>query len=283
MSLKKLNIISFDIEDWFNVISHPLNSDISKWSSLESRLEASLEKILEILDEKQISATFFIVGWFAKHYPRVLSKIDPKVHHIGSHTYDHRAIYEKTSTQFEADLERSISVISELYSTNVNAFRAPGFTLPADKPEFFEILLKHGIIYDSSLFSASHRHGQTIDQSNYPYLIETKSGSILEFPISKSFKLFRKGFYISGGGYFRITPLFVQKAVLNRNSYTMVYLHPRDLDVSQPRLKMRLIDYFKSYVGIRASEKKLKALSNNSRFINLEAAAQYLKTSLEGE
>jgi len=53
------NILTIDLEDWY------MDTDISTWDSYENRVVQSTEKILEILDERNTKATFFVVGYVA--------------------------------------------------------------------------------------------------------------------------------------------------------------------------------------------------------------------------
>ena len=63
-----MHILTFDIEDWFNILDHPLNKNYKNWNNLESRIEYSTEIILNNLTEFDVKATFFIVGWFSKKF-----------------------------------------------------------------------------------------------------------------------------------------------------------------------------------------------------------------------
>ena len=67
-----MNILSFDIEDWFHILDHEEVSDKSSWKKFPSRLEDGLEKILQLLNDKEVSATFFCLGWGASDYPECM-------------------------------------------------------------------------------------------------------------------------------------------------------------------------------------------------------------------
>ena len=55
-----MNILTFDIEDWYHIL-HKYPSDIlEKWSSYEDRVHIGTDKILEVLLENNVKATFFV-------------------------------------------------------------------------------------------------------------------------------------------------------------------------------------------------------------------------------
>ena len=54
---------------------------------------------------------------------------------------------------------------------------------------------------------------------------------------------------------------------MKENRYNMTYFHPRDFDFYQPRLKnLNLLNYFKSYVGLKNFYNKLKNILNEFEF-----------------
>jgi len=63
------NILTIDVEDWY------MDTDISTWSSYEDRIVKNTQKILEILDERNTKATFFVVGYVAEHFPELIEDI----------------------------------------------------------------------------------------------------------------------------------------------------------------------------------------------------------------
>jgi len=45
--------------------------------------------ILKVLKEKDVKATFFLIGWLAEQYPDVVKQIIQEGHSVGNHTYNH--------------------------------------------------------------------------------------------------------------------------------------------------------------------------------------------------
>ena len=105
-----MRILTFDIEDWFHI---EFNSDPDTWGRHQPRIEQNLEIIFSLLKEREQPATFFCLGWIAEKYPHLIRKIDSLGYEIGSHSYDHKLIYQKTPGEFEEDLKKSIFSIED--------------------------------------------------------------------------------------------------------------------------------------------------------------------------
>ena len=80
-------------------------------------------KILDILKEKQVKATFFIIGANAAKYPEGLQRIHNEGHVIGNHTWSHSSNYSKDSLIYEVlETER---IITQVTGQSVHLFRPP--------------------------------------------------------------------------------------------------------------------------------------------------------------
>jgi len=122
-----MNILTFDIEEWFHILDNKSTKTEIEWSNYESRIHQNMDTIYEILDSTNKTASFFVVGWMAEKYPEVIRKISEKGFEIGSHTHLHQLAYEQDRSTFFKDVEKSIKTIEDCTGKKVNAFRAPGF------------------------------------------------------------------------------------------------------------------------------------------------------------
>ena len=71
-----MNILTFDVEDWFHVLDNPETKDEKQWIQLESRIHQNMDRIFHVLEKHDQKATFFAIGWVARKYPEILKKID---------------------------------------------------------------------------------------------------------------------------------------------------------------------------------------------------------------
>lgn len=275
-----MNILTFDIEDWFHILDNDSTKFESNWSHFESRIEVGLNIILNFLDQNNISAHFFVLGWIAEKYPKLIAKINNRGFSIGSHTHYHQLLYSLSKKNLKNDIEKSIKTIEDCIGKKVTSFRAPGFSITNSNKWAFEILYQQGIRLDSSIFPTLRAHGGypgiNIDR---PCLIEQNNLVIKEFPINTK-RLMGYPVVFSGGGYFRIYPYNLIKNWTKNSDYIMTYFHPRDFDNDQPVLKdLSYYRRFKSYVGIKGCKKKLQRWVNDFDFIDLEKASSKIMWS----
>jgi len=273
-----MKILTFDIEDWFHILDNPSTSSPESWENFSSRLEESLDIILEILDESNQKATFFILGWVAMKYPLLVKKISDLGYSIGSHSFAHQLAYEQSPSEFKSDLEKSIKVLQDVTGKEILAYRAPGFSVKQSNLWVFESLIENGIKLDSSIFPAPRGHGGL---SSFPYqtptIIQSCFGEITEFPLNFN-TLFGKKIVFSGGGYFRFFPKAVLKKWFRESDYVMTYFHPRDFDKDQPMIKdLSPVRKFKSHYGLNSTRNKLKEILKENNFIDLFEAKKSLE------
>lgn len=262
-----MNILTFDIEEWFHLLNNPFTRSPQNWNDFESRIDNNMDLIFQLLDKTNSNATFFVLGWIAEKYPHIVKKIDSLGYHIGSHTHTHQLIYDQGLKNFKSDLNLSINVLENLTGKKVKMFRAPSFSITKDSLWAFDVLADNGIEIDCSIFPAKRSYGGLKDINlNDPFLVSHNGIIIKEFPVSYS-NQFNTKVVFSSGGYFRLFPESLIKIFLKKNQYNMTYFHPRDFDYSQPRLKnLSKLNYFKSYVGLKNCLNKLENILNEFIF-----------------
>jgi len=125
-------------------------------------------RILELLREYSLPATFFVPGWTADRYPQTLESILAAGHEVGHHSYAHCSPLAQTEDEERADFERALQT---LRSAGV---AVEGFRCPSWQPSWrtAQIVAEHGLAYDSSLMD-----------SDRPYVLDTGAGEIVELPV----------------------------------------------------------------------------------------------------
>lgn len=269
-----MNILTFDIEEWFHILDNDSTKTEKEWSNYEYRLDKNMDRIFELLERKNQKATFFCLGWVAREFPHILKKIDEMGFEIATHSDTHQLAYEQSKDEFKTDLESSIKSIEDTIGKKVSIYRAPGFSIKEENKWVFEELAKHGIEIDCSIFPAARSHGGFASFGHAePSIIEIGDISLKEFPINL-FKFGNKNLIFSGGGYFRLLPYWMIKHMMKRSDYVMTYFHPRDFDADQPMIEeLSAVRKFKSYYGLGSAFGKLEKLISDFEFIDLNEAA----------
>ncbi|MFX0196920.1 MAG: polysaccharide deacetylase family protein [Candidatus Hodarchaeota archaeon] len=161
---KRGNILTIDFESW-TYGDHPLLKDLTseKRKQLDNNyLYDSTYRLLDILDDYNTKATFFIVAEGFDWYPECIKEIKDRGHEIGYHSHDHQNV-----------LFREI-LLAQLNKSNkfLKKYKPAGFRAPEMKfdPQNIDLLKNHGFTYTSSIYSSVLK-------------IEYKNG-FLEFPVS---------------------------------------------------------------------------------------------------
>ena len=253
-----MKILTFDIEDWFHILDNPETSNLASWEKFPSRVEDGVERILQLLEDTGQPATFFCLGWIADRYPNIIRKIMEEGHHIATHSHTHQLAYNQTKAEFEEDLKQSIDTLQQLTGQKIDTYRAPRFSIKQSNLWAFEILKKLGIVTDCSVFPASRAHGGLPEYScAQPSVIQYRGIQLNSLPINTS-NIFGRDIVYSGGGYFRILPIWYLKRRFSKDEYIMTYFHPRDFDPGQPLIPgLGLSRRFKSYTGLKTAYSKL--------------------------
>lgn len=264
-----MNILTFDIEDWYN---HDDYSRDFAWEKHEVRIYEGTEKILSALDKRGLKGTFFCVGWLAEHHPQVIKWIAEGGHHLGCHSYQHELATRFTREQFKEDIYKAKCLIEDVTGCEVNAFRVPSFSITHDNLWAFDVLTELGFKYDSSVFPSHHEFGGLPDFPSVPHIIRTQHGDLKEFPISLGKVLGREIVY-SGGGYFRVMPYWLLKRMTSKADYVLSYFHPSDFDPDQPQMpQLSKMRQFKNRVALKGAYVKFQKYIDTFPFIDIASA-----------
>jgi peptidoglycan/xylan/chitin deacetylase (PgdA/CDA1 family) len=83
------------------------------------------ERILEILREYQVPATFFVCGKNVENHPETIRRIVADGHLLGNHTYSHPFLYFKGRRKIAEEVDRAQQVIEAVAGYRPKVFRPP--------------------------------------------------------------------------------------------------------------------------------------------------------------
>ena len=261
-------VMSIDVEDWFQVENLKGVVQRDTWNSRQLRVERNMDRMLELMAEKGVRSTCFVLGWIAERCPRLIQRIATEGHEIASHGYGHQMLDTLSHEEFRADIERSKSLLEELTGAEVIGYRAPTFSITDWS---IPILADAGFAYDSSSYPtlAHDRYGRLTGMRAGQPLVELRPG-FHEVCVS-CLKLGSRGVPWGGGGYFRLIPYPVfrrgVKHILRTGQPYIFYIHPWELDPGQPRFKDLPRGYrFRQYVGLDNCERRFGSLLGDFRW-----------------
>jgi polysaccharide deacetylase family protein (PEP-CTERM system associated) len=262
-----INALSIDLEYWWcnEFLTNHLPDE------REDLLRESLNPLLELLDKKDIRATFFVLGAVAEAYPDIVADIFEKGHEIGCHAYSHKTLYELSAPEFEREIKQCLSLLARYHP---QGFRAPSFSLNNDTRWALDILQKHGFQYDSSIFPVrTNLYGVpkaplgVYRPSRDDVTRHDPEGTIVEFPLT-ALKL-GLNVPIAGGFYLRLLPRwFLSWGIgrVNKHRPANIYVHPHEVFPSAPQLNLPAFPKFITYHGAADSLAKLQHLVDRFSF-----------------
>ena len=259
-----INALTVDVEDWFQVSNFDALVARGDWTSMESRVEASTRKLLDLFARHDAHGTFFVLGWVAEHFPHLVREIRDAGHEIASHGYGHQLVYTLGAENFEEDLQKSIEAIEAACDVRPVGYRAPSFSIDTRNPWALEVLQRLGFTFDSSIYPVKHPRYGVPTFARVPRRVDVGGGAtIREFPLT-TLRMFGRNVGAAGGGYLRLFPLTVLQTAfrrMNRDGQPAVlYLHPWEVDPDQPRLKVRGLGRVTHYTNLDQTEARLDTL-----------------------
>ena len=262
------HVLSFDVEEHFQVAAFWSSERRQQWDQLESRVEQNTRRIADILAEHSATATFFILGWVAERHPNLVKDLARQGHEIASHGYGHELISMQTPGQFREDVRRAKGILEDLVGTAVLGYRAPSFSVHAQTAWALPILVEEGYRYDSSIYHKFKAQYDGTASHSSCYQIETTAGSLLEVPPS-TLKRGAIHLPVAGGGYFRLLPYSASRMFLQmlekQGVQLVMYLHPWEIDPEQPRMEGPVLS-FRHYLNLSRTESRLLALLKDFSF-----------------
>jgi len=239
--------------------------DVEEWSHAENLAKYDLDprhsslrfvyQVLDLLDQKKAKGTFFVLGNVALNNPLLIKEISSRGHELASHGYDHRLIDKLSVDELVMDISSTKKILEDLGQRACIGYRSPCFSY---HPALDNVLLDTGHKYKSCSMTASihdrysenYHNGDIIPDFGLPY------SQFFNFQIPSS-----------GGGYFRLFPITLQKFLLGVSTISpaIFYCHPWDFDASQPLpVDLPLVTRLRHTVGSRTAMNKLEKF----RFIN---------------
>jgi polysaccharide deacetylase family protein (PEP-CTERM system associated) len=259
-----VNALTIDVEDYFHVSVFDGVIPRSDWERLDSRVSANTSRLLDLFAERNVRATFFVLGWVAERFPDLVSRIAADGHEVASHGYGHRLVYDQTPRAFRDDVRRAKGLLEDASLTRVHGYRAPSYSIVPRSLWALDILIEEGYTYDSSIFPIRHdRYGIPVS-GRHPYLVERTGGRIVEAPASTT-TLAGMNLPVAGGGYFRLLPYeWTRWGIARVNQLegrpVVFYLHPWEIDPGQPRLPCGMLSRVRHYRNLDRTESRLVRL-----------------------
>lgn len=271
------HIFTVDLEEYFQ--AHALSNVIgrSEWDYLPPRAEKSTGVLLDFLDEREIEATFFVLGWVADRNPDLIREIADRGHEVASHGWSHHRADHLSREEFRSEARRSKELLEDLTGRAVRGYRAPSFSLVPGTEWALEVLAEEGYAYDSSVYPVRRPGYGYPGVSRNPFRVETPAGSILELPPA-TLTVAGLPLPAGGGAYFRHLPYSLTSGALRQMEEREVpgvfYVHSWEVDEHMPRLPVGFIPEWRHYGRVDRMLERLHRLADDFAFTSIERRYQ---------
>lgn len=144
------------------------------------------ERLLKLLRKYAVQSTWFVPGHTIETYPSSVRTVHDAGHEIGNHGWTHRIPVNLGREEEEQELARGNEAIKKLTGEYARGYRSPAWDL---SPYSIELMLKHGIVYDSSLMGHDYFPYQARDNDVVALHEPIRYGAdtpLVEMPISWS-------------------------------------------------------------------------------------------------
>jgi polysaccharide deacetylase family protein (PEP-CTERM system associated) len=263
----RYNFLTIDVEEWFHLCGVDGLLAADQWHTLPSRVEFTTDRVLDLLARHRITATFFVLGWVAERYPRLVGRIRGAGHEIASHGWSHRRVYESAEPAFEADVVRTSAVLEAGGAPTPIGFRAPEWSINDRSLWALAALKRHGFRYDSSM--APLRLVGNLRYPQVPHRRETPDGSLIEVPPLVGRRL-GQHIPLGGGWGLRMSrPSTVIKEIERRNRRgepVTIFVHPWELDPQPPRVALPWALKFSHYYRLSGFAERLNEVLAGAHF-----------------
>jgi len=269
------NAFTVDVEDYFQVEGFAQVVDRSSWDGFRTRVRASTATLLEMLAQRKVRATFFVLGWVAQKHPEIVRELAAAGHEIASHGMSHRLIYTQTPVEFRRETREAKALLEDLCQRPVVGYRAATYSITRSSLWALDVLCEEGFQYDSSIFPMRHDRYGIPDAETRPHVLTAPGGGrLVEFPIS----VMRYGgvrIPVAGGGYFRLFPYWFTRWALRRFNQRqqefVFYVHPWEVDPGQPRIRASALSRFRHYLNLDRCAQRLGRLLDDFEFDTMHA------------
>ncbi|MBV8714004.1 MAG: polysaccharide deacetylase family protein [Chloroflexi bacterium] len=258
------NVFTVDLEDWFHANYSGLTGPSDRRPS--GHLRRQVDELLWMLRTASARATFFVLGEVAEADGRLAQTVVQAGHEVACHGYDHKLVSEMSCEAFKADLVRSVKALERAGTPRVRGYRAPSWSLEQSRVDLFEALAELGFTYDASLFPfRTFLYG---DDRAPRRAFRTHAG-LVEYP-SSAIEVAGRRVSFFGGFYLRAAPYAAIAwgiRRLNREGLpAIIYIHPREIDPTHPRLRLRPRDRLVHYLNVSGTRAKLRRLFREFEF-----------------
>ncbi len=212
-----------DVEDWYQ-------SSVDFDAPISERVLRNCDRLLALLDQSGVKATFFVQGKVAEAFPGLVRTFLEQGHEVQSHGHSHRPLFAMNRAGLRHELEFARKSVEDAAGVKVTMFRAQDFSIVRANLWALELVVAAGFEVDSSIFPMRTKRYGIAGWPVGPARGRLQSGAVLlEVPVA----VLQRGVVrlpVAGGGYFRLLPWALLRwalaSITSAGRPAIVYCHP---------------------------------------------------------
>ncbi|MCZ6637589.1 MAG: polysaccharide deacetylase family protein [Alphaproteobacteria bacterium] len=119
-----------------------------EYTQAEYGPNTAIWRILRILEEEDVTATFLTCGAIAERYPDAIKAIVAKGHEVAGHGYHHEVARDLARDEENAVMTKATAMINDRAGS-----RPLGWRSCTQSPNSLELLMDHGYLWNSNSFA----------------------------------------------------------------------------------------------------------------------------------
>ena len=267
----RLNAMTVDVEDYFQVSAFEGVVNKSDWDSIGLRVGDNTHRLLDLFAQNNVKSTFFTLGWVAQRCPDVIKRIVSEGHELASHGLAHQRATTMSEQELFDDIKQSKEILEDIGGVALKGYRAPSFSINDSNIWVYDILKELGFVYSSSTYPINH---DLYGVPEWPRFKYERENGIIEIPIPTVRKS-NNNVGIGGGGYFRLYPYWLSKRRIteymkSESAPYSFYFHPWEIDAQQPRFEdAPWKSKARHYINLSRMEGKVEKLLKDFNWVSM--------------
>lgn len=205
------NALTINVEDYFQAAAFQRAIKYSDWPLLTPHIESSINKILQMLSDHDVKATFFVYSWTAQTFPTLIKQIAREGHELALryHCKDHKPLQKAAFIQ---DVKQGRCLLANLSGKNISGFRSDAMLFSLENEWLYDELMLANFDYSSSIVKGNQlpAQWQLFDSIDDPRI------GFQELPVS-SHQVLGRDWNIVNENTLRIRPYDNTKNLIHRH------------------------------------------------------------------
>ena len=146
------NALTINVEDYFQAPAFKRSIKAADWPLLTPHIESTIDKILQMLSDHDVKATFFIYSWTAQRFPALVKLIAQQGHELALR-YHYESQQKLQKSVFVKEVKQGRCLLANLSGDNISGFRSDAQLFSLENEWLYDELMLANFDYSSSIIT----------------------------------------------------------------------------------------------------------------------------------